>query len=77
MATQFKTGDLVRLKSSNIKMMVKGFATKPSSKGAIIIEDRYLCVWHNGGKEQRAVFHKDALELYPPFHDTMHFANYE
>jgi len=66
MATQFKTGDLVRLKSSNIKMMVKGFATKPSSKGAIIIEDRYLCVWHNGGKEQRAVFHKDALELYLP-----------
>jgi uncharacterized protein YodC (DUF2158 family) len=66
MATQFKTGDLVKLKTSNIKMTVKGFATKPSSSGVMTIEDRYICAWYDGEKEQRAVFHKDALDLCTP-----------
>jgi uncharacterized protein YodC (DUF2158 family) len=44
-------------------MTIRGFAFKPSSQGAIIIQDRYECVWHDGRKQQKAVFHKDSLEL--------------
>jgi uncharacterized protein YodC (DUF2158 family) len=66
MANHFKPGDLVRLKISNQIMTVVG-----------IIDDRYECVWHDGIKNQKAVFHKDALESIAPYFDSMHFANYE
>jgi uncharacterized protein YodC (DUF2158 family) len=77
MQNQFKPGDLVKLKISNQKMTVKAIATKPSPKGIVIIEDRFECVWYDGTKSQKAVFHKDALESFPPYYDSMHYANYE
>jgi uncharacterized protein YodC (DUF2158 family) len=77
MTNQFKAGDLVKLKISNQQMTVKGFATKPSSEGIILIKDRYECVWYDGAKHQRAVFHADALDRLAPYYDKMHFANYE
>jgi uncharacterized protein YodC (DUF2158 family) len=63
MESLFKAGDIVRLKISNQPMKVKGLAFKPSSRGAILIEDRFECEWNLRGKKQKAVFHKDALEL--------------
>jgi uncharacterized protein YodC (DUF2158 family) len=77
MSSPFKPGDLVKLKMSKQKMTVKAQATKPTSRGIIIIEDRYVCIWYDGEKEQKAVFHIDALEAFPPYYDSMHFANYE
>ena len=41
-----------------------------------IIDDRYECVWHDGTKNQKAVFHKDALESIASYYDSMHVANY-
>jgi uncharacterized protein YodC (DUF2158 family) len=77
MAEQFKPGDLVMLKISNQKMNIKGIATKPSSHGLVIIEDTFVCVWVDGVKEQKGVFHKDALQAVAPYYDSLHFANYE
>ncbi|HXL56028.1 MAG TPA: DUF2158 domain-containing protein [Chitinophagaceae bacterium] len=77
MTIQFKAGDLVKLKISHQHMTIKGFATQPSSQGTILIKDRFECVWYDGMKQQKAVFHKDALEWLAPYHDTLHFANYE
>jgi uncharacterized protein YodC (DUF2158 family) len=77
MVNQFKIGDLVKLKISNQQMTIKGFATKPSSQGTVLIKDRYECIWYDGVKQQKAVFHQDALERLAPYHDTMHFGNYE
>jgi len=77
MQNQFKPGDLVKLKICNQIMTVKGIATKPSSKGKVIIDHRYECVWYDGTKNQKTVFHKDALEPIAPYYDSMHFANYE
>jgi uncharacterized protein YodC (DUF2158 family) len=65
------------LKINNQKMTVEGKATEANGNGVTIIEDRYVCVWFYRVKEQKAVFHKDALELFPPYFDSMHFANYE
>ena len=73
----FKAGDTVRLKISSQQMTVKGLASRPSSQGNIFIEDRYECVWYDGKKHQKAVFHKDVLELLAPFYDNLHHANYE
>ncbi len=72
-----KFGDLVKLKISSQQMTIKGFATKPSSQGIVLIKDRFECVWYDGSKQQKAVFHQDALERLAPYHDTMHFGNYE
>jgi uncharacterized protein YodC (DUF2158 family) len=77
MINQFKIGDLVKLKISNQQMTIRAFATKPSSEGILLIKDRFECVWYDGRKQQKAVFHQDALEWLAPYHDTMHFANYE
>jgi uncharacterized protein YodC (DUF2158 family) len=77
MAQQFEPGDLVMLKINKQKMTVKAFATKPTVTGIVTIEDRYLCVWFDGVKEQKAVFHNEALQLIAPYYDTMHFGNYE
>jgi len=77
MTNRFKPGDLVKLKMSNQEMIVKGIAKKPSSNGTILIQDRYECVWFDGVHHQKAVFHVDALELLAPYHDTLHFGNYE
>ncbi len=77
MANELKAGDLVKLKESNQKMTVKSIATQPSSQGTALINDNYECVWYNGTKQQKAVFHKDALEWLTPYYDTLHFANYE
>jgi uncharacterized protein YodC (DUF2158 family) len=77
MPTQFKPGNIVKFKISNQKMIVKALATKPSQNGRVVIEDRYECVWHDGTKNQKAVFHKDALEPIAPYYDSMHFANFE
>jgi uncharacterized protein YodC (DUF2158 family) len=65
MANHFNLGDLVMLKISNQIMTVVG-----------IIDDRYECVWHDGTKNQKAVFHKDALESIASYYDSMHVANY-
>jgi len=77
MANEFKIGDLVKLKISSQQMTIKGFATKPSANGTVLIKDRYECVWYDGEKKQKAVFHQDALEWLAPYHDSMHFGNYE
>jgi uncharacterized protein YodC (DUF2158 family) len=77
MITQFKEGDLVKLKINHQQMTIKGFAKQPSSQGTIVMHDRYECVWFDGKNHQKAIFHHEALEWIPPFHDTLHFANYE
>jgi uncharacterized protein YodC (DUF2158 family) len=62
MKNQFKPGDLVKLKSNAQKMTLKAIATKPSPQGIVSVEDRYVCIWHDGRKKQIAVFHGDVLE---------------
>ena len=74
---QFKAGDLVKLKMNHQQMTVKGFAKQPSSQGTILIQDRYECIWFDGKNHQKAIFHQDVLEWMAPYHDTLHFANYE
>lgn len=76
MANKLKAGDIVKLKGSNQKMTVKGIAT-PSLPETELINDNYECVWYNGTKQQKAVFHKDTLDWLTPYYDTLHFANYE
>jgi uncharacterized protein YodC (DUF2158 family) len=77
MESLIKAGDLVRLKISDQQMTVKGFATKPASQEASVTDEVYECVWYAQGKQQKAIFHKDALIVLAPHHDYLHYGNYE
>ena len=77
MSSEFKPGDRVIFKLTSQQMIVKAIAKEPSSNGITIIEDRYVCMWFDGVKDQFAIFHKDLLESFPPYYDSMHYANYE
>ncbi|MGI8952411.1 MAG: DUF2158 domain-containing protein [Chitinophagaceae bacterium] len=77
MANEFKTGDLVKLKLSNQYMTIKCIEEKYTLQGTVLVRDNYECVWYNGQKRQKAIFHKDMLQLLAPYFDEMHFANYE
>lgn len=68
MINQFKPGDAVKLKLNDQNMMVISVADK--MKG-------YECAWYVNSKLQRAIFSEDVLEWLAPYHDMLHFANYE
>jgi uncharacterized protein YodC (DUF2158 family) len=61
MKNQFKPGDMVKLKASGQTVTIKDLAIRPSRDGVVTIEDKYVCIWYDGTKTQRAVFHEDAL----------------
>lgn len=51
---EFKVGDIVRLKSENIKMVIE-YVNHPDI-------GQYSCVWINGDKKGTASFSEDILE---------------
>lgn len=73
----FKPGDAVKLKLSNLTMMIKGTASIPSEYAEIAQKERYECVWFDNRHLQKAIFSKELLELLAPHYDVLHFANYE
>jgi uncharacterized protein YodC (DUF2158 family) len=75
MISQFKTGDRVKLKTSHQRMTVNGIARNCSFPGIALINDRYECVWHDGIKQQRAIFHTDELEWFVPRYDIFSLKN--
>ena len=77
MNNQFKPGDAVKLKVSNVQMMVRGIAHIPSEQESVAAKERYECVWYDDKKLQRGIFSKDLLEWLAPNYDILHFANYE
>jgi uncharacterized protein YodC (DUF2158 family) len=77
MNNQFKPGDAVKLKISNMQMMIRGIANIPSEQESIAIKERYECVWYDNAKLQRAIFSKELLEWLAPNYDVLHFGNYE
>ncbi|CAN5189457.1 hypothetical protein BH11BAC6_BH11BAC6_14510 [soil metagenome] len=76
MYTEFKTGDCVRLKHTDLQMMVKAIA---GNTPAHVTADcrSYECVWYENAMLQMAVFTEDVLDWLAPYHDVLHFANYE
>lgn len=63
MANKFKAGDIVKLKIGSPSMTVKGNATTHSEHVAVLIPDKYECMWSDGKKTQTAVFREDAIQL--------------
>lgn len=60
MATKFKLGDIVQLKSGGPAMTVSSF-TKNSSTGQVT---GYYCDWFKGASNERASFAEDTLQAY-------------
>lgn len=56
MATKFKTGDIVRLKSGGPEMTVKEFRDRPQLRD-------YTCQWFAGKKLESGHFEEDSLEF--------------
>ena len=63
MASKFKAGDLVKLKTGSHSMKIKCNATRLFEQVLISIPDRYECMWSDGKKTQTAVFREDVLQL--------------
>lgn len=65
MASKFKPGDKVVLKTGSPVMTIKGHAATHTTHGNIAIIDKYECIWNDGQKTQQAVFVEEILKLIP------------